>query len=123
MVIVVHWEDAPSKLMAETMPEQGPNHWTMYVYIYPGHRLFARMEEVESGASYGEATDSFPFHGGCTYFERSYDSAGNLRHAQVGCDYQHYRDERFSHYHTKEEAAEVFSDADDLLAYCEGTEP
>lgn len=92
----------------------GPNRWAVYAYIYPKHTCFAGFDD--SGI-WQEAAMALHFHGGPSFFQFNYDKTGEKQSVQVGADYNHLYDEEFSHYATKDEAAEVFDDATQLYAY------
>lgn len=72
--------------------------WNVYAYIYEGHPLFA--EEHREFVKYG-----LPFHGGCTFdligttqplMGIKYTWQRESKYIKVGCDYNHYEDERFN---------------------------
>ena len=101
---------------------RGRNRWAVYAYIYPHHRLFNQISEDSSIYDVPE----LPLHGGCTFF--AVHRAGGARAKQpgavvgpngitsyeIGCDYDHLGDERFTFMRTAEDAAAVFADARDL---------
>jgi hypothetical protein len=100
-------------------PMDGENRWCVYAYIYPKHPHFAAF----SGDSlFQDATDCMPFHGGCSYLRTHLDSDGAVASRQVGADYNHFRDGHYTHMSTKEEAASVFADADELFQWLETIE-
>lgn len=124
-VKVVRWsfrtEDDP-KLDEYDRLHTGANCWNVYAYIYPEHPLFEKLSAHTSGdnsESYG-LTGSMPLHGGQTFFELNYGADNKVESVQVGCDYMHLGDDRFNGYATREDACEVFSDAEDLHAYLLG---
>lgn len=91
---------------------EGPNRWNVYAYIYPSHPHFNAF----SGESlFQDAAMKLEFHCGPSYV-RPYSEQGKPIHCwQVGSDYNHLHDDRFTHMSTKEEATEVFYDAESLF--------
>ncbi len=96
------------------------NRWTVNAYIYPFHPLFAVFE----GESHSQpALANMPLHGSClshvslVRFHYRHEDLGNPTCVQVGADYNHLHDERFAHYETREDAAEVFADAERLIVW------
>lgn len=94
--------------------KKGTNRWCVYVYCYPGHKFFASFS---TPGLFRKEMESIPFHGECTFFEYHYDQGNIVTSVQIGADYDHGGDERFTHMSTKEEAEVVFRDADDLLRW------
>ena len=105
--------------VATMAPNEGINRWCVYAYIHPTNPYFSKFE----GDDYWQdATQCMPFHGGCTYLEYI-TRGGKVTCIKVGADYSHYRDDHFYHYATKDDAWEVFSDAEELflvLSHIEG---
>jgi hypothetical protein len=102
-VDVVHWHETYST----------EHRWNVYVYIYPGHPLFERIESADF-------CDGFlPLHGGVSYHKWLYDSTGAVICKKIGSDYQHAHDSRFKGYSTEDEAWEVFKDAEVLIQFME----
>jgi hypothetical protein len=95
-----------------TIPEY---HWNVYVHIFPKHPIFG-MVINEKIFNYGI---NIPLHRGSSYHKWDYDSSGAVIAKHIGCDYQHLHDERFGTYKTKEQAWEVFRDADELIEFFE----
>jgi hypothetical protein len=94
----------------------GENNWNVYAYIYPEHPLFEKFSAHatgDNGDSY-ELTSSMPLHGGQTFFQLNYGSAGKVDSVQIGCDYMHSGDEHYNEFATKEDAYSVFRDAEEL---------
>lgn len=92
----------------------GPNRWAVYAYIYPNHACFSRFDD---SGMHQDASRALHFHGGPSFFQFHYDKTGAKQSIQVGADYNHLYDEEYSHYATKDDAAEVFDDAVQLYAY------
>ena len=88
--------------------------WNVYAYIYPKHRLW---DSFEGPNMFQPATSALPLHCGPTFLEYHTGQGGKVSSLQVGSDYRHLGDEHFSHYKTREEAWEVFQDAEELFAY------
>ena len=94
----------------ESVPEY---HWNVYVHIFPKHRLFNKVEKEEL-FDYGI---DIPLHMGTTYNNWKYSEKGEIISKTIGCDYQHYDDDRFGKYSTKQDAWEVFGDAEELIEF------
>ena len=110
-VDVVHWVDKRPLKMSHKPLE---HHWNVYVYIYPDHPLFERIESEDFCAA-----EFLPLHGGVSYHKWLYDSTGAVIYKKIGSDYQHIYDERFAGYSTEDEAWEVFRDAEELIQFME----
>ena len=93
---------------------EGRQVWNVYAYIYPKHQLF---DSFEGPVMFQPAASALPLHCGPTFLEYHIGQDGQVASLQVGADYRHLGDERFSHYKTREEAREVFQDAEELFAY------
>lgn len=92
---------------------EGPNRWAVYAYVYPKHPYFAKF--INSGGMSQDACTAMPLHSYPSFFRAHVDADnGSITSFQVGADYHHLYDERFTHYATKEDAAEVFNDAQEL---------
>ena len=94
--------------------DTGPHRWCVYAYIYPGHRLFDKFSGPDMWQS---AATAMPLHGGPSLLRWHYDDTGNPTSVQVGADYNHLHDDRFTNKATRAEAGVVFSDAEELHAY------
>lgn len=93
--------------------DEGPHRWCVYAYIYPKHPYFARFNGPHM---WQEAATRMPLHGYPSLLEYPmYD--GKITSVKVGADYNHLHDDRFTHYATQDDAAEVFSDADELFVW------
>lgn len=92
--------------------EDGRHRWCVYAYIYPKHPHFAKFE---GGQMWQDAACALPLHCGPSYLRYHHDDNGNVTSVQVGADYNHLHDNEFTHYSTKEEASEVFEDAESLF--------
>lgn len=92
----------------------GPHRWCVYAYIYAKHPRFARFD---GDRMWQQAAVELPLHGGSSYL-KWHSELGKPPHCvQVGADYNHLHDDRFTHYATEDEAAEVFRDAGELFDF------
>ena len=91
----------------------GPNRWCVYVYVYPTHPLFGSIDL--NGRMWQNPLEDFPLHGGCSFSKVHQQFKGGVVSVQIGCDYNHCGDERYSHMATKAEASSVFNDAEELF--------
>ena len=94
-------------------PREGCQIWNVYAYIYPKHRLWDGFEGPDM---FQPAASALPVHCGPTLLKYNNEN-GEVASVQVGADYRHLGDERFSHYKTREAAREVFRDAEELFKY------
>jgi len=95
---------------------EGKNRWCVYAYIYPNHPYFEKIDQT--GATYQDALTTMPLHCGASLFACPM-YGGKVTSIKVGADYNHYKDDYFTYYNTKEEAYEVFKDADELFEWLE----
>lgn len=93
-------------------PYEGVNRWAVYAYIYPKHRHFARFEGSDMCQ---DAASVLPLHAGPSFLQVHRDEKGEICSYQVGADYHHLYDDRFSDYSDLEEAYEVKRDAQELF--------
>lgn len=91
----------------------GPHRWCVYAYIYPKHPHFAAFSGDDDMLQ--EAAQCLPLHGGPSLMRMHWDKAGKALSAQVGADYNHLHDDRFTHYETRVAARDVFDDAETLF--------
>lgn len=96
---------------------EGLQRWCIYAYIYPSHPYFPEIDE--NGPNYQEALCKLPMHCGCSLFKVHRDEELNICSFQAGADYNHLHDDRYTRMDTKEDAADVFYDADDLFEWLE----
>lgn len=97
---------------------KGVNRWAVYAWIYPPHPLFAKFDGTND--CYQNGIDDMPFHGDITllrYHRGDSDKITEVTAIQVGADYDHLYDERYSFISTKDEAGDIFTDADLLLSW------
>lgn len=90
---------------------EGPHRWAVYAYIYPKHPHFSAFEGPQM---FQDAASMLPLHCGPSLLEYPMYE-GKVTSVKVGADYHHLHDERFSRYATKDEAYEVFKDAEELF--------
>jgi hypothetical protein len=91
--------------------------WNVYCYIFPTHSLFNKIKGYKNYYKHKEL-EKLPFHGGITYGEKiKSNNTNKIVSIKIGSDYQHCDDNRFKKKVTREEAWEVFNDADILLKY------
>lgn len=99
-------------------PELGEHRWCVYAYIYPKHPHFQKFDGTDY--FFQDACAELPLHGGvignASYLRYHYAGGGQTTCIQVGADYNHLHDERFTHM-TPEEAGEVFFDAELLFLW------
>lgn len=91
----------------------GPHRWCVYAYVYPKHSAFASFDGPQM---WQPAATRLPLHGGPSLLRWHYDDDGKPTSVQVGADYNHLHDERFTHMATADDARSVFADADELHA-------
>ncbi len=84
--------------------------WFIYICLFKTHSLFPFFENVTS-ENYFSADTKVEMHGGVTFFQRQYNDAAELTSVKIGCDYQHYGDDRFGE---EEDSATVYEDAKEL---------
>ena len=92
---------------------EGPHRWCVYAYIYPKHSHFKSFDGSEDLLQ--EAASCLPFHGGVSYCRKHLNDNGEVTSYQVGADYNHLNDLRFTQQANPEDAAEVFADAQELF--------
>ena len=95
-------------------PREGRQVWNVYAFIYPKHRLW---DSFEGPDMFQPAANDLPLHCGPTFLEYHIGQDGKVESLQVGSDYRHQGDARFSHYKTREEAWQVFQDAEELFTH------
>jgi len=111
------------------LPNEGQNKWCLYVYVYPEHPLFKKINPTvgDTISTYDERLPDMPLHGGCTYTKiHLTDDGTRITSIQIGADYSHYGDERYSWITAKEDASDIFYDADVLFKWMQeysGDEP
>lgn len=111
LVEVMHFVVDYTSLLQENA---GCHRWCVYVYIYPQHPLFYEFDS--SNNFFQPAASKIPFHVTATFLKHhtNFQDIGIVTSIQVGADYNHLGDERFTHMSTPEEAINVFQDAENL---------
>lgn len=87
----------------------------------PKHSLFERLsqpEDTKYGADYSNLYIGY-MHGGVTFCEKYYNKDGKVLYVKVGCDYQHYGDERYMSISKFEDAGSIKWDAEKLYEWLE----
>jgi hypothetical protein len=93
---------------------EGPHRWCVYAYIYPKHPRFALFDGSEM---WQPASTALPMHGGPSLLRKHYDDEGKVLSVEVGCDYHHLHDDRYTHMENADQAVGVFNDAEDLYDF------
>lgn len=91
--------------------DDNKNKWNIYAYIYPKHPLFDKV----TSESLFEV--DLPLHCGASFHQWFFNKDGVVTSKKIGSDYQHIYDDKFESFTTKEDAYEVFNDADELIEY------
>lgn len=94
----------------ESRHDMGEHRWTVYAYVYPQHPLFAKFNP--SGGMWGQP--DLHGHWSPSLYRAHCDTTGSIKSHQLGWDYAHDGDSRFSFMATRNEASEVFWDAQKL---------
>lgn len=91
------------------------NKWCVYVVIRAGHKLYEKLKDNDG--LWHPDINPMPLHGGCSYVKR-FDG-----YIKIGCDYSHINDDVCQGWKTRENALEVFIDAEQLYDYMVNYEP
>jgi hypothetical protein len=86
----------------------GPHRWCVYAYIYPQHKHFAKFDGFDF---WQDATGVLECHSYVSLLKYNRDEDEKVASVQVGWDYNHDGDSRYTHLATKEDAFMVFGDA------------
>lgn len=110
-----------SRHSVETTPSDaydncGTNRWAVYAYIYPTH---PRFEKFVGSDMWQVAATELPLHSGPSFLRFHLDENGNKTSVQIGADYNHLHDDEFTYFETKEDAYQVFNDAEKLHEFLE----
>lgn len=97
--------------------EEGPHRWCVYAYIYPTHPHF---EKFEGDKIYQDAATALPLHGGASLLHWHQDGKGKITSVQVGGDYNHDGDAKYTHCEDSADAYPVFRDAEELVTWLSG---
>lgn len=113
--VEVSCHEAP---LSTISPELGIYRWCVYAYIFPAHPHFLEFDGTDS--FFQDACAILPLHGGvisnASYLRYHYASDSKVTCIQVGSDYNHLHDERFSRL-SSNKADEVFDDASILFSW------
>lgn len=90
----------------------GDEHrWCVYLYIYPGH---PRFDQFNAGGDMW-SQPHFECHSYVSLFRVHRRDSGDIGSYQLGWDYNHDGDHRFTEYATADDASSVFWDANKLF--------
>jgi len=96
---------------------KGVYRWCVYAYIYPKHPHFAKFD---GNQMWQPAAVEMPFHCGPSFLSLCRGGDGpEITAVQVGADYDHLDDERYTNMASEAEASRVFADANELFDYLE----
>lgn len=109
--LVVSRHSVPAQIESGCYDEVGPHRWCIYVYFYKKHTHF---EKFTNNDIWQDACN-IGMHGGCSFFRRHHDDEGAEYSIQIGCDYNHIGDWRYTQLATPEDAYSVFHDAEELF--------
>jgi hypothetical protein len=114
LVTIVHIYEGTGfeKPLFEDWEGDSGHRWYVYAYIYDTHPSFSKYKDENL---WKETTQNLPLHCGASYFRSQYCGDGSVFSIQVGADYNHFGDSFYTRLATKDEAADVFSDAEELL--------
>lgn len=93
---------------------EGANRWCVYAYIYPKHPHFKAFDGRDM---WQEAATIMPLHSGPSFLRYHLDEDGEVTSVQVGADYNHYGDDRYTHMAARDDAIGVFHDAEALFKW------
>lgn len=121
-VSVVHWYT--DEFHGETFYYPRKEKWNIYLYFYKNHPFFDKFTSEDIYAH--EQPEPVGLHGGITFYRAHKDKKNEIICHEIGCDYGHYRDDRFETMVTKEDAEEIFCDAEyafEILQNMSNVEP
>jgi len=120
--VVNHFKDVSATMATYAehglSQDDGGQRWNVYAFIFPVHPLFA-LFDPKSDSFYQDVIAEMPFHSGASYLRRHFNDKGEVVCYQVGSDYNHLCDERFTRAYEPDEAGSVFRDACDLFEHLE----
>lgn len=90
------------------------NRWCVYAYVYPKHRIFYELEKTSDAEIMGSC-GGLSCHSYVSLYRVHRNDAGDVLSVQIGWDYNHDGDYRFTTYATPEAAHMVFWDAGELF--------
>lgn len=93
---------------------EGPHRWCVYAYVYPKHPMFDGFDASKDMWD----QPSMPGHYYVSLYRPHMDvKTLKITSHQLGWDYHHDHDERFTFMATPEDAREVFEDAQVLFDF------
>jgi hypothetical protein len=93
--------------------QEGLHRWAVYAFVYPSHPLFERFDTNKGMWD----QPNLPGHSYVSFFKTHRNDSGATTSYQVGWDYNHDGDWRFTELASEAEAYEVFRDAEELFQY------
>lgn len=112
-LIEVSRHEEPQASESGCFDSEGPHRWCVYAYVYPKHPHFANFNGTED--MWQDATTCLPLHGGPSLCRKHLNAKGEVTSYQIGADYNHLHDWRFTQFSNPVEAGEVFADAQALF--------
>jgi hypothetical protein len=94
---------------------KGGHRWAVYAYVYPSHPRFATLRE--SMEIFDPVLGDWPLHGGCSRIHVYRLNGTEISGYEIGADYGHLGDDRFTFCDTPDMATRVFFDADLLFEF------
>ena len=91
--------------------DDAEHRWCVYLYIYPGHPRFDQFNP--DGDMWSQP--HYDCHSYVSLFKVHRRDSGEVGSYQLGWDYNHDGDHRFSEYATADQAGSVFWDAERLF--------
>lgn len=107
-VTVKHWWRAPAPA------ERIVHKWNVYVYIYPTHPLH---KTFNGDGLFQDAICEMPLPRTCSFCRTQHNNKGEPQTIEVGVDYAHLCDDHIKNFATREDAIQMFRDADILIDY------
>lgn len=111
MVVVSHHTEKLAEEPSGCYDAEGPNRWCVYAWFYRKHPRFLSF----SGPSLFQPATAIGIHGGCSLLRYHRNDAGEVTAVQVGADYNHLHDWKYTQHATPEDAYQVFEDAEQLF--------
>lgn len=94
------------------------NCWCVYAYVYPKHRIFDALDK-SNDAGVLAGCGGLSCHSYVSLYKVHRNDAGAVLSVQIGWDYNHDGDYRFTTYATPDDAHRVFWDAGELFKQLE----
>lgn len=96
--------------------DEGPHRWCVYAFIYPEHPSYANFS---GDKMWQDAALALPLHHGPSLLRWHRGEDGKPSSVQIGADYHHLGDERYTHAATLDRAYTVMHDAEELFKHLE----